>query len=51
MHNAAPDMPDIRGSTPLYLAAWAGHDEIVKQLLLQTPKAANPNAQVSRGYI
>ncbi|XP_017461044.1 PREDICTED: ankyrin repeat and sterile alpha motif domain-containing protein 1B-like [Rhagoletis zephyria] len=44
-HNAVPDMPDIRGSTPLYLAAWAGHDEIVKQLLLQTPKAANPNAQ------
>ncbi|TMW44625.1 hypothetical protein DOY81_010296 [Sarcophaga bullata] len=33
-HQAAHDIPDIRGSTPLYLAAWAGNEHIVNLLLI-----------------
>ncbi|KAM7362153.1 uncharacterized protein ACRADG_012956 isoform 2-T4 [Cochliomyia hominivorax] len=33
-HHAAHDIPDIRGSTPLYLAAWAGNEHIVNLLLM-----------------
>lgn len=33
-HHAAHDIPDIRGSTPLYLAAWAGNEHVVNLLLM-----------------
>ena len=33
-HQAAHDIPDVRGSTPLYLAAWAGNEHIVNLLLI-----------------
>lgn len=39
------DLTDIRGSTPLYLASWAGHDDIVRLLLRRPIRPANPNAQ------
>lgn len=44
-HDATTDIPDIRGSTPLYLASWAGHQDIVKLLLMSKHKPADPNAQ------
>ncbi|XP_037807454.1 ankyrin repeat and sterile alpha motif domain-containing protein 1B isoform X2 [Lucilia sericata] len=33
-HHAAHEIPDIRGSSPLYLAAWAGNEHIVNLLLM-----------------
>lgn len=44
-HNAEVDVPDIRGTTPLFLASWAGYQDIVKMLLFHSCKPANPNAQ------
>ncbi|KNC34509.1 hypothetical protein FF38_02774 [Lucilia cuprina] len=43
-HHAAHEIPDIRGSSPLYLAAWAGNEHIVN-LLLMLRGTGNLNAQ------
>lgn len=45
-HDASCNLPDVRGSSPLHLAAWAGHQDIVKILLTLPQRPANPNLQV-----
>lgn len=44
-HDASANLPDARGSTPLHLAAWAGHQDIVNQLVTHAHRPANPNQQ------
>lgn len=44
-HDASPNLPDFRGSSPLHLAAWGGHQDIVQLLLTQSSRPADPNMQ------
>lgn len=44
-NDASPNLPDSRGSSPLHLAAWAGHQEIVNLLLTNPNRPAKPNLQ------
>lgn len=44
-YEASANLPDARGSTPLHLAAWAGHQDIVNQLVTHPHRPANPNQQ------
>lgn len=44
-HDAETNLPDSRGSSPLHLAAWAGHQDIIKILLTHPYHPANPNFQ------
>lgn len=50
MHEASPNLPDSRGSSPLHLACWAGHQDIVNLLLTQSNRPANPNLQVKQPH-
>ncbi|KAK7065191.1 Ankyrin repeat and sterile alpha motif domain-containing protein 1B [Halocaridina rubra] len=44
-HEASTNVQDFEGSTPLHLAAWAGHTEVVRTLLQQGPSIPNVNHQ------
>lgn len=46
-HEASCNVQDGKGSTPLHLAAWAGHTEVVRTLLHQGPSVSNVNHQVT----
>lgn len=45
-HEASVNVQDNKGSTPLHLAAWAGHDHVIKVLLTQGPSTPHINHQV-----
>ena len=46
-HEASVNVQDQKGSTPLHLAAWAGHTDVVDILLDQGPSVPIVNHQVS----
>lgn len=48
-HDASTNIVDIKGSSPLHLAAWSGNTEIVK-LLLTGHSPCNVNLTVSLIY-
>ncbi len=45
-HEASCNSADEKGSSPLHLASWAGHSEIVDLLLTLGPSIANVNLTV-----
>jgi len=46
-HEASPNIVDNKGSTPLHLAAWAGHTDIVRLILTQGVRVTQINLKVS----
>jgi ankyrin repeat protein len=46
-HEASTNILDVRGSSPLHLAAWTGNVDIVRLLLCQGPSVPNVNLTVS----
>lgn len=44
-HDASTNIIDVKGSSPLHLAAWSGNIEIVR-LLLSGPSICNVNLTV-----
>lgn len=46
-YEASPNILDTKGSSPLHLAAWAGHTGIVRLLLSHGPALTNVNLTVS----
>ena len=46
-YEASCNSADDKGSSPLHLAAWAGHAAIVEILLTRGPSIANVNLTVS----
>ena len=46
-HEASPNITDSKGSSPLHLAAWAGHADIVRVLLTAGVRVTQINLKVS----
>jgi ankyrin repeat protein len=46
-HEASPNIVDSKGSSPLHLAAWAGHSDIVRLLLTTGVRVTQINLKVS----
>lgn len=46
-HEASPNITDSKGSTPLHLASWAGHSDIVRLLLTTGVRVVQINQRVS----
>ena len=46
-HEASTNILDVKGSSPLHLAAWTGNVDIVRLLLCQGPSVPNVNLTVS----
>ena len=46
-YEASCNSADDKGSSPLHLAAWAGHAQIVEILMTRGPSIANVNLTVS----
>lgn len=46
-NEASPSIVDSKGSSPLHLAAWAGHGDIVRLLLTSGVRAIQINLKVS----
>lgn len=46
-HEASPNIVDSKGSSPLHLAAWAGHADIVRLLLTSGVRVTQINLKVS----
>lgn len=49
-HEASPNIVDNKGSTPLHLAAWAGHADIVRLILTQGVRITQINLRVSQKF-
>jgi len=45
-HEASTNILDVKGSSPLHLAAWTGNVDIVRLLLSQGPSVPNVNLTV-----
>ena len=45
-HEASPNIVDSKGSSPLHLAAWAGHSDIVRLLLTTGVRVTQINLKV-----
>ena len=45
-HEASTNIVDLKGSSPLHLAAWSGSEEIVRLLLTSTHSVPNVNMTV-----
>jgi ankyrin repeat protein len=46
-HEASTNIVDVKGSSPLHLAAWTGNVDIVRLLLCRGPSVPNVNLTVS----
>ena len=46
-HEASTNIVDVKGSSPLHLAAWTGNVDIVRLLLCHGPSVPNVNLVVS----
>jgi len=46
-YEASTNVVDAKGSSPLHLAAWAGHGDIVRLILSQGPSVPKVNLVVS----
>jgi ankyrin repeat protein len=46
-HEASTNILDVKGSSPLHLAAWTGNVDIVRLLLCHGPSVPNVNLTVS----
>lgn len=46
-HEASPNIVDSKGSSPLHLAAWAGHSDIVRLLLTTGVRVTQIDLRVS----
>lgn len=46
-HEASANIVDSKGSSPLHLAAWAGHSDIVRLLLTTGVRVTQINLKVS----
>jgi hypothetical protein len=46
-HEASTNILDVKGSSPLHLAAWTGNVDIVRLLLCRGPSVPNVNLTVS----
>ena len=49
-HEASTNILDVKGSSPLHLAAWTGNVDIVRLLLCHGPSVPNVNLTVSITY-
>ena len=49
-HEASTNILDVKGSSPLHLAAWTGNVDIVRLLLCHGPSVPNVNLTVSSRY-
>lgn len=49
-HEASTNILDVKGSSPLHLAAWTGNVDIVRLLLCHGPSVPNVNLTVSAFY-
>jgi len=45
-HEASTNIVDLKGSSPLHLAAWSGNEDIVRLLLQHEMAPPNVNLQV-----
>lgn len=50
-HEASPNIVDSKGSSPLHLAAWAGHSDIVRLLLTTGVRVTQINLKVRLSLI
>jgi len=48
---ATADVPDVQGYTPLRRAAYEGHRDVVRLLLLRKPVAPPPPSPVQSGHV
>lgn len=50
-NEASSNIVDVKGSSPLHLAAWSGNVDIVRMLLCHGPSIPNVNLMVRKVFL